>query len=259
MNRARWFWSDAWALAVRQLRFNLRMPIWIAVNLSQPIIWLLLYGQLFRRVVELPGFGGTSYLSFLTPGVAMMTALFGSVWAGFSLIEDYDRGVLDRLLTTPVERGGIVLGSVLASSVTVAVQSLLILGLGLLFGARGAGGFTGDLALFVAALFLAAGFAALSNALALLTRKEEPLIAILNFLTLPLAFLSSAIMAPGLMPKWMQALARYNPVEWAVDLARQGFGGGEIAWTAYGGRLLGFGLLAYLLAGAAFRVYRRLT
>lgn len=256
---ARWLWSDAWALAVRQMRFNLRIPVWIGVNLTQPVIWLLLYGQLFRRVVELPGFGAGSYLSFLTPGVAMMTALFGSVWAGFSLIEDFDRGTLDRFLTTPVERGGIVLGSVLATSATVAVQSLIILGLGLLFGATGAGGLTGDLALLVAALLLAAGFSALSNALALLTRKEEPLIAIINFLTLPLAFLSSAIMAPGLMPSWMRTLAQYNPVEWAVEMARQGFGGRAIAWGADGGRLLGFGILMYLFSLLAFRIYRRST
>jgi len=67
----------------RELRSLLRQPWWIAITLVQPIIWLLLYGALFKKVVEIPGFEATSYIQFLTPGVVVMTALFSAGWAGW--------------------------------------------------------------------------------------------------------------------------------------------------------------------------------
>ena len=67
----------------------------------QPIIWLLLFGALFEKVVEIPGFTSDNYLTFLAPGVVVMTALFASGWAGMPVIEDLDRGVMDRFLVTP--------------------------------------------------------------------------------------------------------------------------------------------------------------
>ena len=73
--------------------------------LVQPMFWLLLYSQLFRRITELPGFGTTSYIDYLTPGVAIMTAFFSGSWAGMGMIEDLDRGVLERFLATPAQPG----------------------------------------------------------------------------------------------------------------------------------------------------------
>lgn len=82
------FLSDTYHLTVRHIRTSLRIPIWIIVMLVQPIIWLTLYGQLFRRVVEIPGFESASYIQFLTPGVVIMTAFFGAAWSGMGLVED---------------------------------------------------------------------------------------------------------------------------------------------------------------------------
>ncbi|HEX8859263.1 MAG TPA: ABC transporter permease, partial [Actinomycetes bacterium] len=65
----------------------------ISISLVQPVIWLLLFGQLFKRVVEIPGFAAGSYITFLTPGVVVMTAVFSGGWAGMGVISDIDRGV----------------------------------------------------------------------------------------------------------------------------------------------------------------------
>ena len=89
-------------MTVRHLRALWRQPWWIVVTLIQPIIWLLLYGALFKRVVEIPGFHGGSYIEFLTPGVVVMTAFFSAGWGGMAMIEDIDRGVIDRFLVSPV-------------------------------------------------------------------------------------------------------------------------------------------------------------
>src|SRR6201999_2301466 len=88
-------------LTGRLLRNMGRQPAFVVIMLIQPMIWLLLFGQLFKRVVELPGFAAGSYIDFLTPGVVVMTVLFSSGWAGMGLIDDMARGVMDRMLSSP--------------------------------------------------------------------------------------------------------------------------------------------------------------
>src|SRR5690242_21861464 len=84
----------------------MREPIWIALLLVQPMVWLLLYGQLFKRVTHLPGggFGTTSYIEFLAPAIVIMNAFFGATWSGMAMVSDLDRDVIPRFLATPVSR-----------------------------------------------------------------------------------------------------------------------------------------------------------
>ncbi len=106
-----------------------RQPWFIAVTLVQPVIWLLLYGALFERMIEIPGFVGGDYQQYLAPGVLVMTAFFSSGWSGMSMIEDLDRGVTDRLLVTPVRRMPLIAGRVLQNLAGLTIQSLLIVAL----------------------------------------------------------------------------------------------------------------------------------
>ena len=73
-------------MTLRHLRELWRQPWFVAVTLVQPVIWLLLFGALFKRVIEIPGFHGNSYIAFLAPGVVVMTAMFNAAWSGMSLI-----------------------------------------------------------------------------------------------------------------------------------------------------------------------------
>lgn len=254
------FFSDTWFLLLRHLRTTVRIPIWIAVTLIQPVIWLTIYGQLFRRVVDIPGFGADSYIQFLTPGVVVMTALFGSAWSGMGILEDLTDGVMDRLLATPVNRAALISARVLHAVLTVTVQSVIILVFGMLLGARVGGGPAGFLAILLLGSLLGAGMSALSNGLALVTRREESLIAVINFFGLPLTFLSTAFMASDLMPGWIRALSRANPVNWAVTASRDAMLGqawGGVAKAAL--LLLGFAAAAVWVSTQAFRAYRRST
>jgi ABC-2 type transport system permease protein len=245
-------------LTVRVLRALARQPIWIVVMIVQPMFWLLLYSQLFRRITELPGFGTTSYIDYLTPGVAVMTAFFSGSWAGMGMIEDLDRGVLERFLATPARRGAIVFGRILESSIVASLQALLILVTGLFLGATN-GGLAGWLVILVASFLIAAGFAGLSHGIALLTRQEASMIAIAQFIGLPLLFFSSLLIARELIPSWMQTLSLLNPVEWAVRAAR-----GEALPGTDWGEMGAFVLLLLAFAGAttafatwSFRSYQR--
>ena len=213
--------ANAAQITTRYVRAFLRQPYYIAGTLVQPVIWLLLFGQLFQRAAELPGFTTGSYIAFLAPGIVVMSAMLSAGWSGTSYVADMERGVLNRFLVSPVRRGALISGQLIYQAGMVLVQSLIILGLGFLLGARFAGGLASILVLLVGTMLLGTAFASFSNALALLLRKQESLIALNVTLVLPLTFLSSTFLPGNLMPGWMQAVAMFNPVNWAVEVGRQ--------------------------------------
>jgi ABC-2 type transport system permease protein len=207
-------------ITLRFLRAFLRQPAWVAITLVQPMIWLLLFGALFKRVVEIPGFAGGSYLDYLTPGLVVMTAISSAGWNGMAFVDDMESGVLNRFLVSPVWRGALNIGSLAYGAFTIVVQSLVIIGVALALGARFANGVTGVVLLILVACVVGMTFAALSNALALVTRQRETLIAAVTSVVLPLTFLSSVFMQQRLAPGWIQAVARFNPVNWAAEASR---------------------------------------
>jgi ABC-2 type transport system permease protein len=243
-------------LTARSTRALWRQPAFAAATLVQPIIWLLLFGALFRPVVDIPGFAAAhgSYLEFITPGVVVMTALFSSGWAGTGYIEDMNRGVMDRLLASPVRRGAMVIGSLAYQALTTVLQTLVVLGIALLAGARFPGGVVGVLGTLVAGVLISVIIASLSDALALLLRQQEALIGISQFIVLPLQFLSSAIMDTRLSPDWVQDVARYNPVDWAVVVARETLSAGT-DWGAVEPRLGALVAVAGVMAWLATRTF----
>jgi len=252
------FLKDTWYLFVRLLRATLRMPVFVVISIVQPVLWVVLFGQLFRSVTTIPGFESGSYVQFLAPGISIMTALFGAAYSGMGLLGDIDRGVLDRMLATPVSRVALIAARILHSAALVIVQAGIILVVACLLGARPHGGIPGVLVLFFAAFLLGAAFASFSNALALLARRQELVIAVMNFIVLPMTFLSSMIMSRNLMPGWIRGVSRFNPVNWAVTAARDGFegrAGSEMAFCL--ALLAGFALVCALLATRSFGRYRR--
>jgi ABC-2 type transport system permease protein len=198
---------QTWQVNLRYLRAFIRQPAWVAIALVQPMIWLLLFGALFKSVVEIPGFEGTSYIAFLTPGVAVMTAVMSSGWNGMGFIEDMRRGVVDRVLVSPVWRGALNAGSLLYAILTLALQVLIIVGVGMLAGASFENGVAGVAVLVLVACLLGGSIAALSNGLALVAKQRETLIGAVTFITLPITFLSTTFMQASLVPDWVREIA----------------------------------------------------
>jgi ABC-2 type transport system permease protein len=245
-------------MTIRHLRELWRQPWYVAITLVQPLIWLLLFGALFERAVEIPGFGG-DYVDFLTPGIVVMTALFTAGWSGMGVIEDLNRGVMDRFLVSPVSRGSLIAGRLGQLAITIAIQSLVVVGLGLAVGARFPGGLAGVPVLVACSVLLAWAVGALSIGLALVARQEETLIGAVQLVVLPATFLSAGLMKQSLAPGWVQSIARFNPVDWAVDAGREALGTG-VDWNLVASRV---GLLALLaavcgwVATRAFHAYQR--
>ncbi len=155
-----------------------------------------------------------------------MSAMFAGGWSGMGLIDDLDRGVMDRFLVAPTSRGAIMLGRVTPQVLTILIQTLIIVGLALLVGGRFGGGVAGAVMLIVVSTLLSIGVASLSNGVALLLRKEESVIAAVNMVLLPLIFLSSAFLQQSLAPQWIQDIARYNPANWAIEAGRTALASG---------------------------------
>lgn len=240
--------SDIWVQTLRHLRTQIRMPIWIFINIVQPIIWLLLFPQIFKSVSSLPGIGG-DYLQFLAPGVVVMTVLFGSAWAGMGLLHDIDMGILSKMLATPVTRVSIITSRVIASMVVLVIQALIIFTIAVIMGVNIATGVPGVLLAICLISLLGLGFAAFSNGLALLLRRPEPLIGVINFIALPTVFLSSTMMPSELLPGWLDTVRHFNPVDYAVvgvrDLVLTGY-----VWSDLWRSLLVLG--AWAAAGITF-------
>ena len=250
--------KDSWYLLVRLTIANLRMPVFVIMSIVQPVLWMVLFGQLFRSVIEVPGFGADSYIQFLTPGIAVMTALYGAAFTGMGLLAEIDSGFLDRLLATPVRRGAIISARIGVAATQVIVQATILLLMALLMGARPHGGAFGLMIVYLAAALLGGAFAALSSALALVSRRQELIIAIMNFIVMPAIFLSGIMMTPDLMPGWIRAVSRVNPVNWAVTAGRHGFEGGEPTSALLNLALVAlFALACGGLATRAFGAYQR--
>jgi ABC-2 type transport system permease protein len=244
----------------RHLRAFVRQPWYIGSMLVQPVIWLLLFGALFKSAIEIPGFStSATYLDYLVPGVLVMTAIFSCGWSGMSIIEDLDRAIMDRLLATPVHRSAIIVGLNAYELVSLVIQALIIGGLALLLGARFEGGTLGFAVLTLCAMLVGAIAASFSDAMALLLRQRESVIGINTLMTLPLTFLSAAFMPLKLAPAWIATVATVNPVNWAVEAGREALAASPY-WSFVAPRvalLAGLTVLSTAIATRTFRSYQR--
>jgi ABC-2 type transport system permease protein len=249
-----------WYLTGRKLHALVRQPWVLAFSVVQPVIWLFLFGQLFRKIIDIPGFAfGGTYLDYLVPGLIAMNAMSNNMWAGMTMIEEIDRGTLNRFLVAPASRVGIMNATVAEQAVSTTVQSLIIIGLGLAGGARYHGGVAGVAVLVAASILVGVVFGALSNTVGMLLRSREAIIGIYTFFMLPLIFLSSAFMLTRLMPGWMQAIASRNPLNWVVQIGRSAVSV-HPDWSAIAVRCGGLLVLAVVCVAVSvvtFRSYQK--
>ena len=247
----------SWFLMIRNLSYMVRSPFIIGMNIIQPVLWMLLFSAVFQNIVEIPGFTASSYIDFLSPGIVVMSTLMAGSYAGLGLLVDYNQGVLNRFLVTPVHRVSIIIGSLLQHAVTLTVQGFIMIGLAMLLGAEFNGG--GIIVLIFCAVILGIAFGALSMALAITIRQEEALTSAVAFSTMPLLFLSELFMPLDLVPNWMAALAGFNPVNWAIAAGREALmtsGGWSDVWLSIC-YLLSFAFISIGLAILVFHRYQK--
>jgi ABC-2 type transport system permease protein len=242
-------------------RWNLkavRNPFVLVVSLVQPIIFLVLFTEVFGNVAGgavNQGIPGINYETFLVPAIAIQVALAAAITSGVGLVNDIESGMFEKVLVTPMNRTAVFVGKTAAEVFRIAVQIGIILGLGVLLGAEIVTGVVGAVGIMAIGVLFSLWFVAFSNTLAILTRDQESTIIGANLLQFPLLFLSSAFLPLAALPGWIQTFARINPVTYGVDATRSLMVGQdvmtviEVAW--FDGTLNGVVPGVAVLAGLA--------
>jgi|SRR5579884_1348599 ABC-2 type transport system permease protein len=248
-----------WALTNRDLRKWYTNPFQLFMSLIQPIIWLGLFGKALdfgaifsSSAPQLSGaivssvFGTSSYFSFLAAGMLTFVILFTAMFSGMSIVWDRRFGFLNKVLTTPVARGSIVMAKVLSSVGRSLVQAAIVLIIAIVLGMDTSKmTLLGVAGTFAAMFLMAIGLSSLFVMLALRSTDWQTQMAIMNLLNLPLLFASNALFPSKFMPDWLQYIVKVNPVSYATDAARQLLLGSQgIASLAFDfSFLLGFAIL----------------
>jgi ABC-2 type transport system permease protein len=217
------FVGDAWVNFKRWNRKAVRNPFVLVVSLVQPIIFLVLFTEVFGNVAGGAvnrGLPGISYETYLVPAITIQVALAAAITSGVGLVNDIENGMFEKVLVTPMSRTAVFVGKTAAEVFRIAVQIAIILGLGVLLGADIVTGVAGAAGIVAVGILFSLWFVAFSNAVAILTRDQESTIISANLLQFPLLFLSSAFLPLEALPGWIQTFARVNPVTYGVDAAR---------------------------------------
>lgn len=213
------FFVQVFAIADAEFRKLRHDPIELATRAVQPMLWLLLFGQVMAQIRGLSG-GNLNYMDFLSAGILAQSVLFTAIFYGISTIWERDLGILHRYLVSPAARPALVLGKALSASFRGFSQSIIIYILALLLGI---GVNLQPLHILGALTFVAMGsmlFSTFSLIMACLVKTRERFMGIGQVMTMPIFFASNAIYPISLMPDWLQVIATFNPLTYEVDALR---------------------------------------
>lgn len=242
--------SVIYIIWLRQLRRYVRSRARLVGSLGQPILFLVALGFGFGPVFERAGEG--DYIQFLAPGVVTMSILFTAIFTGIEVIWDKQFGFLKETLVAPVSRFKIMLGRTLGGATVATIQGVIVFSLTLLFGFRPDNWLALPLvllAMFLIALF----FTALGTAIASMLEDMQGFQLIMNFLVMPIFFLSGALFPLDELPGPIWFLTRIDPLAYGVDAIRQlliGFGSFNLYFDF--GLLAGLSLLMLFIGSALF-------
>lgn len=216
--------SDIYWVFWREMKRFFLQRSRIATSVVQPVVWLVLMGNNLAGLTHNPmaaQFLGTgNYLSFMTPGIMVMTALFNGVFGGTTVLWDRRLGFLNKMLAAPIRRAAIPLGKLFSLMVQSWIQMIVIVFVALIMGVRFVTGVPGVLAMLLLASLFGLIMGGISLSLSARLKSIETLFAIMNFMTLPLMFTSNAIFPTRAMPGWLQSIAAVNPLSYAVSPMR---------------------------------------
>jgi ABC-2 type transport system permease protein len=251
------FISDSYYLFIRWMKKLVRNPILVFFSLFQPIIFLVLFTQLFSKFGTL---FGANYTVFATAGIVLQNAFSSAFQSGTAVVDDIKSGFLSKLLATPVSRSAILFGRILSDIFRVVVQTAIILGLAFALGVYPATGPLGYVIVIFTVAFFGLAWSGISLALGLKTKSAETVFGIAGFLTFPLLFMSTALVSASVMPAWMQTVSSYNPISFAVNAMRTVIlNGFPIDWNTI---LQAYGVIALigvLTLGATVYLFRQVV
>lgn len=213
------FFQQSAAITAAELKKISRDPTELFSRAIQPVLWLVIFGQVFSQVRDIPT-GGISYLAFMTPGILAQSVLFSAIFYGIAVIWERDLGIVQKLLVSPAPRSALVLGKAISAGLRGLVQAVIVylIAYFLHIGLRWE-----PLAILEVLLGVILGsctFSTFSLIIACIVKTRERFMGIGQVLTMPLFFASNAIYPLEMMPGWLKTIAAFNPLTYLVDVLR---------------------------------------
>jgi ABC-2 type transport system permease protein len=215
----RQFLSKTFVIAELEIRKMRHEPTDLFTRALQPVLWLLVFGQVLSRTRAIPT-GNLGYLDFMAPGILAQSVLFISIFYGIAIIWERDLGIVHKFLASPTPRGSLVLGKALSAGIRGLSQALIIYMLALVLGVKVDWNPLALIGVLIAVMLGAALFSTFSLIIACIVKTREKFMGIGQVLTMPLFFASNAIYPIALMPGWLQVVSRINPLTYEVDALR---------------------------------------
>lgn len=206
--------QSIYILWLRQLKRYFRSRSRIVGSLGQPILFLVAFGFGLGPTFAKAGQG--NYLEFIAPGIISMSILFTAIFSGIEIIWDRQFGFLKETLVAPVTRWQIMVGRTLGGATVAVFQGLIVLILSLFFGFK-IETFTLIPQMLIFMTLIALLFTALGTAIASILTDMQGFQLIMNFLIMPIFFLSGALFPLQGLPKTIQAVVTANPLSYGVD------------------------------------------
>ena len=227
------FLRETYIVFRRQLRMNLGNPAWVIIGLTQPVLYLLLFGPLLKPLVS--QFGARNAYTFFVPGMLVQLGVFGAFFAGFSLIGEWREGVIEAERVTPASRTSLLAGRLLRDVLQLFVQALILVVLGFVLGMDAS--LPGLVLGVLLTLLIGGACAAASNALALTTKSEDVMAPVINMVMMPVLLLSGILLPMTIGPAWLERGSDFMPIRHVVDAVRSSFAGrfdgASLAWGSF--------------------------
>ncbi|MDB0569961.1 ABC transporter permease [Ralstonia solanacearum] len=249
---------ESYAVARAEVSKLRRDPTELFSRAVQPVLWLVVFGQVFSAVRGIPT-GQLRYIDYMAPGILAQSILFSSIFYGIAIIWERDLGIVHKLLVTPAHRSALVLGKAFAAALRGLVQAMVVylIAVALHVSVRVQ---PWAIATVICAVFIGACiFSTFSLVIACIVKTRERFMGIGQVLTMPLFFASNAIYPLELMPHWLRVLAAINPLTYLVDTLR---GAMIVGGDSHYAMATSFGVMIAVFAallGVAARLYPSLA
>jgi len=227
----------------RYLTKLVRNPTLLGTNLATPILFFVLFSQLFTKFGSFITLGPGGYLAYLMPGIVLMSAMMSAPQGGVSLANDLNSGFLAKMLLTRARRPAILLGRLVTDMFMAVVQSAITIAVAVGMGVSISYGLPGILLLLLTCALFELDLSGIFLTVGMATRKTETISALSGVLFFPLIFISSAMFPSAFFPSWAQTISRYNPVTFASDVARELVQGGFV-WSNLFSAYAAIGIIA---------------
>jgi len=208
--------SKSYVMAEMEARKLFRDPTELITRAVQPILWLGIFGEAMSklRAIPTPGF---TYLQFITPGILTQSVTFIAIFYGLSIIWERDMGLLQKIIITPTPRIALVWGKMISAGIRGLSQAIIIFLFAIIIQIHLKLTIFSLFGVFIIIMLGAGFFTGLSMIIAAIVKTRERFMGIGQVITLPLFFASNAIYPIDMMPSWLQAIAKINPLTYMVN------------------------------------------